>query len=91
MARSLICGKSTSLTFGSAKELKQEELRACTGSEKEISVTLKSEIQGLGNVNVNAIEDYQGADRSAIPSLTTQHEDPVKGRGSADEDHRRAG
>ncbi|SDB19947.1 chromosome segregation protein SMC [Eubacterium oxidoreducens] len=46
------------LTMHSAKELRNEELNDLS-SMKSQAVQLKSDIRALGNVNVNAIEDYK--------------------------------
>ena len=65
-----------SLTFGTAKELKKEGLEHAPTLKKDI-MTLKSEIKGLGNVNVNAIEDYKElSERHTF--LAAQHEDLLK-------------
>ena len=64
------------LTYSSAQELRNEELSGAVSLKKMISA-LKSEIKGLGNVNVNAIEDYKElSERHAF--LSEQHEDLLK-------------
>ena len=64
------------LTFGSASELREEELQNVPELKKMISA-LKGEIKGLGNVNVNAIEDYKElSERHTF--LSAQHEDLLK-------------
>ena len=64
------------LTYSSAQELRNEELSGAVSLKKMISA-LKSEIKGLGNVNVNAIEDYKElSERHTF--LSEQHEDLLK-------------
>ena len=64
------------LTFGSAQEYRDPSKTNIPDLKKEIAV-LKSEIRGLGSVNVNAIEDYKELlERHTF--LTTQHEDLLK-------------
>lgn len=64
------------LTFGAAKELQQEEPASAAALKKSIAA-IKSEIKGLGNVNVNAIEDYKElSERHTF--LSAQHEDLMK-------------
>lgn len=59
-----------------ASAWKNEELRDFASVKKRIS-ELKTEIKGLGNVNVNAIEDYKEmSERHAF--LSGQHDDLVK-------------
>ena len=56
--------------------LKKEGLEHAPTLKKDI-MTLKSEIKGLGNVNVNAIEDYKElSERHTF--LAAQHEDLLK-------------
>ncbi|MEY8337365.1 chromosome segregation protein SMC [Lachnospiraceae bacterium 62-35] len=64
------------LTFSTAKELKEEELSSVTGIKKEIE-GLKASIKGLGNVNINAIEDYKEISER-YEFMKVQHEDLVK-------------
>ena len=64
------------LTFGTAKEHRDETKQNVSELKKAI-IALKNEIKGLGNVNVNAIEDYKELlERHTF--LTTQHEDLLK-------------
>ena len=64
------------LTYGAAKELREEEFTGAAALRKMIS-SLKGEIRGLGNVNVNAIEDYKElSERHTF--LSGQHEDLQK-------------
>ena len=64
------------LSYNRALELKQEDLGSPAQIKKAIA-TLKNEIRGLGNVNVNAIEDYRElSERHSF--LSSQHEDLVK-------------
>ena len=46
------------MTFSTAQELKREEYQAIPQVKKQIE-DLKNRIKGLGNINVNAIEDYK--------------------------------
>ncbi|MCR4891574.1 MAG: chromosome segregation protein SMC [Lachnospiraceae bacterium] len=46
------------LTRGAAEELKDPEMDDLAGMKREAG-TVKSELKGLGNVNVNAIEEYK--------------------------------
>ncbi|MCI8484561.1 MAG: chromosome segregation protein SMC [Lachnospiraceae bacterium] len=64
------------LTFHSALELRQEELKD-TGEMKKQIIKIKEEIRKLGDVNVNAIEDYRSLSERYI-FLKTQHEDLVE-------------
>ena len=64
------------LTFGSAQEYRDPSKTNIPDLKKAITA-LKSEIRGLGSVNVNAIEDYKELlERHTF--LTTQHEDLLK-------------
>ncbi len=61
------------LTFSSAEELRDPSYTAVTPLRKNIS-SVKSEIKALGDVNVNAIEDYKElSDRHAF--LSSQQKD----------------
>ena len=46
------------MTFSTAQELKREEYQAIPQVKKQIE-DLKNRIKGLGNININAIEDYK--------------------------------
>lgn len=64
------------LTYGAAKELREEEFTDAPSLKKTI-LSLKGEIKSLGNVNVNAIEDYKELlERHTF--LSGQHEDLMK-------------
>ena len=64
------------ITYSLARELRDENLTDLSLIKKQIH-TLKSEIKGLGSVNVNAIEDYKNvAERYEF--LKTQHSDLVE-------------
>ncbi len=64
------------LTFGAAQELRDESFGSTAALKKSIQA-LKSEIKGLGSVNVNAIEDFRElSERHAF--LSSQHEDLQK-------------
>lgn len=64
------------LTYSSALELKREDLGSPAQIKKNIG-SLKSEIRGLGNVNVNAIEDFKElSERHTF--LSGQHEDLIQ-------------
>ena len=64
------------LTFSSAKEMRDEQYDQPSLLKKQISA-LKSEIKGLGHVNVNAIEEYKElSERHSF--LSAQHEDLLK-------------
>lgn len=64
------------LTYGSAQDLRDESYTNAASLKKSISA-LKSEIKGLGNVNVNAIEDYKELSQRHT-FLSGQHEDLLK-------------
>ena len=64
------------LTLNSALEFKDETLTDSGSLKKEIS-EVKSKIKSLGDVNVNAIEDYKEVSER-YEFLKTQHDDIVK-------------
>lgn len=64
------------ITYGLAKELRDENLTDLAEIKKRIQ-TLKSEIKGLGSVNVNAIEDYKNVSER-YEFLSAQHQDLVE-------------
>lgn len=64
------------ITYGLAKELRDENLTDLTEIKKKIQ-TLKGEIRGLGSVNVNAIEDYKNVSER-YEFLSAQHRDLVE-------------
>lgn len=64
------------LTYNRAIELRDENLTDLVAMKKQIQ-TLKNEIRGLGNVNVNAIEDFKEvSERYAF--LKNQHDDLIE-------------
>ena len=63
------------ITFSMALELRNEEMTNLSEMKKNIA-TLKSEIKGLGSVNVNAIEEYKEISER-YTFLKTQHDDLV--------------
>lgn len=63
------------LTYAGAEELRQENFKV-TGAQTEIS-KLRRAINELGNVNVNAIEEYVSS-KERFESLTVQNEDLLK-------------
>lgn len=64
------------LTFSTAEEYRNPEATAVSSVKKEIEA-LKSSIRGLGNVNVNAIEDYREISER-YEFINAQHEDLVQ-------------
>lgn len=64
------------LTVSTARELKDESYESQAQLKKTIQL-LKSDIKGLGSVNVNAIEDFKElSERHEF--LSTQHDDLIK-------------
>lgn len=64
------------LTVSTARELKDESYESQAQLKKAIQL-LKSDIKGLGSVNVNAIEDFKElSERHEF--LSTQHDDLIK-------------
>lgn len=64
------------LTVSTARELKDESYENQAQLKKAIQI-LKSDIKGLGSVNVNAIEDFKElSERHEF--LSTQHDDLIK-------------
>lgn len=63
------------LTWSSAEKLKEEELASVSVMKKEIE-KLKSQIRALGNVNVNAIEDYKEVSER-YEFMKAQHDDLI--------------
>ena len=66
------------LTFTTAQEFLQPEYSSLSELKKRIE-ELKSSIKALGNVNVNAIEDYREVSER-YEFMKTQHEDLVAAR-----------
>lgn len=64
------------LTYTTAEALRDEDLTSIPEMRKSID-GIKSEIKGLGNVNVNAIEDYKEVSQR-YEFLKTQHDDLIK-------------
>ena len=64
------------MTYSAAGEFRREEYQSLPQIKKQAD-ELKARIKGLGNINVNAIEDYREiSERYAF--MKTQHEDLVK-------------
>ncbi len=64
------------LTLRSAAQLRRRELSDLASMKKE-AASLKEQIRGLGDVNVNAIEDYKNL-MERFTFLKDQHEDLVE-------------
>lgn len=64
------------ITLSDAESLKNEEMTDLSSMKKDISA-LKDEIKKLGDVNVNAIEDYKNL-MERYSFLKTQHDDLVE-------------
>ena len=64
------------ITYNHAKELRDPDLTDLSRMKKRIQ-ELKSEIRGLGNVNVNAIEEYKSVSER-YEFLKGQHDDLVE-------------
>ncbi|PNV63885.1 chromosome segregation protein SMC [Clostridium sp. chh4-2] len=64
------------LTFSSAERLRNPELTILTEIRKQID-SLKNSIRSLGNVNVNAIEDYKEISER-YEFMKTQHDDLIQ-------------
>lgn len=64
------------LTFSSAEQLKSPDLSSLTSIKKLIE-ELKTGIRNLGNVNVNAIEDYKEISER-YEFMKTQHDDLIR-------------
>lgn len=64
------------ITLSDAESLKNEEMNDLPSMKKDISA-LKDEIKKLGDVNVNAIEDYKNL-MERYTFLKTQHDDLVE-------------
>lgn len=63
------------MTLNQAKELKKEELSSLPEIRRQIDA-LKEQIKSLGNINVNAIEDYREVSER-YEFMRAQHEDLV--------------
>lgn len=68
------------LTFSSAEVLRNHEWTSLPDIRRVIT-SLKDEIRGLGNVNVNAIEDYKEVSER-YEFMKTQHDDLVSAEGT---------
>jgi chromosome segregation protein len=64
------------LTYSTAEVLRDEELNSLPDMKRHIT-SLKEDIRKLGNVNVNAIEDYKEISER-YEFMKTQHEDLLK-------------
>ena len=64
------------ITYNHARELRNPDLTDLSQMKKRIQ-ELKSEIRGLGNVNVNAIEEYKSVSER-YEFLKGQHDDLVE-------------
>ncbi|MBT9776620.1 chromosome segregation protein SMC [Clostridium sp. MCC353] len=64
------------LTFSTAEKLRNPELTVLTEIKKQID-SLKNSIRSLGNVNVNAIEDYKEISER-YEFMKTQHDDLIQ-------------
>lgn len=64
------------LTYSAAEPLRDESM-VSVPELKRTTDSLKTEIRGLGNVNVNAIEDYKEVSER-YEFLKTQHDDLIK-------------
>ena len=66
------------LTYQSARDLMSEELQADSLSHlKKLTAEVKSQIKALGNVNVNAIEEYKTVSER-YETMKAQHDDMVE-------------
>lgn len=61
------------MTFSTAQELREDEYQSLPQVKKQIE-ELKNRIKGLGNINVNAIEDYREVSER-YQFLKTQYDD----------------
>lgn len=68
------------LTYSYASELKDDRFDNLSSIKKEIS-SLKAKIRGLGDVNVNAIEEYKEVNER-YQFLKTQHDDLIEAESS---------
>ena len=64
------------MTYSTALELKKDEYQSMPEVRKQID-DLKSRIKGLGNINVNAIEDYREVSER-YEFMKTQYEDLIQ-------------
>ncbi len=64
------------ITLSDAETLKDDQMNDLSAMKKDI-ITLKDEIRKLGDVNVNAIEDYKNL-MERYTFLKTQHDDLVE-------------
>ena len=68
------------ITYGTAITMKNEELTNLSEMKKNVA-SLKGEIRGLGNVNVNSIDEYKEVSER-YTFLKTQHDDLIKAENS---------
>ena len=71
------------LTYNQAKELRDRNLTDLSRMKKRIQ-ELKNEIRGLGNVNVNAIEEYKDVSER-YEFLKGQHDDLVEAKATLEQ------
>ncbi len=68
------------LTYSRALEIRDESLTDLAFMKKRIT-QLKNEIKALGNVNVNAIEDYKSVSERYV-FMKSQHDDLIEAEGT---------
>ena len=69
------------LTYQTARELSDDELQTLPLPKlKKMTSDIKGEIKALGNVNVNAIEEYKAV-AERYETMKTQHDDMVEAEG----------
>ena len=74
-------GEEYGLTYQTARELSDDELQTLPLSKlKKMASDIKGEIKALGNVNVNAIEEYKAV-AERYETMKTQHDDMVEAEG----------
>ncbi|HBH93025.1 MAG TPA: chromosome segregation protein SMC, partial [Bacteroides sp.] len=64
------------ITYGSASQLRDPEMTDLASIKKTIA-SVKAQIRALGDVNVNAIEEYKDVNER-YTFLSTQHDDLIK-------------
>ena len=73
------------MTYSKAEALRDDELSSIPELKRQAD-RLKSAIRALGNVNVNAIEDYKEVSER-YEFMRTQHEDLVQAAGRTGKDY----
>ena len=69
------------LTYQTSRELSNDELQSLPLSKlKKMTSDIKGQIKALGNVNVNAIEEYKAV-AERYETMKTQHDDMVEAEG----------